>query len=432
MSQFKNIDVALDNVFLDNENPRHDPIDAEPEIIARLVAAEKVANLAASIAEHGTSPLERLAAIRHPTQNGKYTVVEGNRRLCALKLLKDPKRAPTATARRVFEGLKANGQAAPSRIELVLFPDRASASYWLSLRHEGEQDGVGTRNWKAAEKARFNAQGSPTANPNAQSLALLDYAEKRGLLTEDERKEVPLTTVTRYLSNPVLRSTLGLANNRDLSIDVDQSEFDSVAQVFLSDARAGEKVNSRTKSEERKKYAQSLQKRGLAPTSRLPSPIIAAPVQSKKSTATRSSRHPNKRPYIIPTGFKLRTRDTVLMRVFTELKTIDPELSFAGGYLLRAFVEKIAYEFARIKGRGTNGKKLHDVLIICCEELKKDGITDRQLKPLSVMTTNRDNSTSPDTLGAWVHGSLIPTATALKSKWDEMAPGLTLMIERLK
>lgn len=120
------------------------------------------------------------------------------------------------------------------------------------------------------------------------------------------------------------------------------------------------------------------------------------------------------------------------MRVFTELKTIDPELSFAGGYLLRAFVEKIAYEFARIKGRGTNGKKLHDVLIICCEELKKDGITDRQLKPLSVMTTNRDNSTSPDTLGAWVHGSLIPTATALKSKWDEMAPGLTLMIERLK
>lgn len=165
--KFSTVDLA--DVFLDNENPRHDPIDAEPEIIARLVAHEKVTNLAASIAKHGPSPLERMAVIRHPTIKGKFTVVEGNRRLCALKLLRDPKRAPTLQARKVFEDLKSTGQQVPSKLEVAVFADRTSAKYWLSLRHEGEQDGVGTRNWKAQEKARFNAQGSPTANPDRRN-----------------------------------------------------------------------------------------------------------------------------------------------------------------------------------------------------------------------------------------------------------------------
>ncbi len=36
--------VEFSDDSLGNNNPRHDPIDAEPEIIARLVAHERVAN----------------------------------------------------------------------------------------------------------------------------------------------------------------------------------------------------------------------------------------------------------------------------------------------------------------------------------------------------------------------------------------------------
>ncbi len=81
-------------------------------------------------------------------------------------------------------------------MEAAVFADRKAARYWLSLRHEGEQDGVGTRQWKSPEKTRFNSQESPVVNPNAQALALINYAEQRGILSADEKAKLPLTTVT--------------------------------------------------------------------------------------------------------------------------------------------------------------------------------------------------------------------------------------------
>ena len=86
--------VSLSRIYLDNQNPRHDPIDNEPEIVAHLIAHEKVKSLAADIAIRGTSPLERLAAIPHADKKNFFIAVEGNRRVCALKLLNDPDKAP--------------------------------------------------------------------------------------------------------------------------------------------------------------------------------------------------------------------------------------------------------------------------------------------------------------------------------------------------
>lgn len=422
--------VSLADVFLDNDNPRHDPIDAEPEIIARLVSHERVANLAGSIAKHGTSPLERMAVVLHPSARGKYTVVEGNRRLCALKLLRDPGRAPTAASKRQFEALKASGQSIPATLEVVVFADRQAARYWLSLRHEGELDGVGTRNWKAAEKARFNAQGSVAANPNAQALALLDYAQKEGVISPEQRAGLALTTVTRYLSNPVMRSTMGLVNNRDLVIDVEQAAFDKVVGHFLNDALSG-KANSRTKSRDRLDYAKSLVKEGIAPTARVEPAVAIASLPGKKKKVERNSRHPDRRPYIVPSDFKLKSKDTVLLRVFSELSTIDPDVfPFAGGYLFRAFVEKAAYGYAKANGIGTNGKKLHQVISSACDKLRSEGITENQLKPFRVMATKIDEPTSPETLGASVHLTLLPTASSLKARWEELAPCIRLLLDR--
>ncbi|CAD1793816.1 hypothetical protein [Xanthomonas arboricola] len=433
MSNVQFSSISLADIFLDNENPRHDPIDAEPDIIAKLVADEKVLNLASSIATHGTSPLERLAVVSHTTQKNKFIVVEGNRRLCALKLLMDPHRAPNAQTRRALEGYKASGIPVAIKIEVAIFPSRAAARYWLSLRHEGELDGVGTRTWKPGEKARFNAQGSPTSNPNTQALALLDYAEQSGIISSQQKKKIPLTTVTRYLSNPVVRSTFGLTNSRDLTIDVEQTAFDGVVGKFLEDAASGD-ANSRTNSAERKKYAQELQKAGIAPKERISAPVLAIPASTEnKVKERRTTRHPGKRPYIIPSDFKLKTKDNILRRVYEELRKLDPDTyPFAGGYLLRAFVEKVAFEFAKQRGKGTNGQKLHQVIQTCCDELRADGATNRQLKPLSVMSTNVHSSTSPDTLGASVHLTLIPTGDSLRAQWEELEGGLQLMLDRMK
>lgn len=81
----KRISVNVLDLYLDSQNPRHDPINNRTEIINYLIKNEKVKVLAKSIAENGTSPLEILAVIEN--ENGHFIALEGNRRVCALILL---------------------------------------------------------------------------------------------------------------------------------------------------------------------------------------------------------------------------------------------------------------------------------------------------------------------------------------------------------
>ncbi|HEY8906625.1 MAG TPA: hypothetical protein VIM63_11370 [Rhodoferax sp.] len=93
--------IKVGRIYLDPENPRHDPIGDQSEIIAHLPAHEDVRAIARSIARLGsTSPIELLALVEHPTARRAYLTAEGNRRICALKLLADPDKAPTEKDKR--------------------------------------------------------------------------------------------------------------------------------------------------------------------------------------------------------------------------------------------------------------------------------------------------------------------------------------------
>lgn len=91
--------IDIDRIFLYEENPRHEPIESEPEIIEHLCKDEAVFNLARNISEAGTNPLAILGIVQIPGSGASdtkksYKVLEGNRRVCAIKLLNDPDLAP--------------------------------------------------------------------------------------------------------------------------------------------------------------------------------------------------------------------------------------------------------------------------------------------------------------------------------------------------
>jgi hypothetical protein len=98
--------VDVDRIFLYEENPRHEPIGSEPEIIVYLCKEEQVFALARSITEAGPNPLQLLGLVKisGPGPKKSYQVWEGNRRVCAIKLLNDPDLAPAAL-RKDFERL---------------------------------------------------------------------------------------------------------------------------------------------------------------------------------------------------------------------------------------------------------------------------------------------------------------------------------------
>lgn len=435
----KRADIQLSKMLLDNENPRHDPIDNEAEIIATLIAKEQVIPLAKDIAARKQlNPLEVVGVLPHPSIRGKFVVAEGNRRVCALQLLHDPDKAP-AQHRELFQDLsKKSKSGLPKSLNVVLLTDKEEARHWKAVRHEGAQGGVGTRSWSAAGKNRNAKQGNRPA-PNNLAVELLQYASSSGLITPDQQAMLKLTTLTRYLSSPVMRNTLGIASNGQLLIDVPTDEFNVAVKAFLEDAIPGPDalVHSRSNGKERESYASNLRARGLAPKTKLDTPVIPTP---QKVRSERNSRSPSARAHVVPSTFKAKLRNKVLKRVFDELRDIDLKFNFASAYLFRAFLEQLVHQYATDNNLSKGGE-LHQVINRCVEHMEKsqdliDQLTERKLnnllKPWRVMVSDRDSRLSPETIGAWVHGSIIPTSAEIKSRWDTLEPGFTLLIEGLK
>lgn len=241
---------ALD-LLLNKENPRHVPKRDQAEIIEYLLEDEKVYNLARHISRHGINPLEIVAVF--PDKHGNLVVAEGNRRVCALQLLNDPDRAPAAFRKR-FETL-AKG-IVPQQLRVAEFESYDEAQPWLEVLHDGEQDGIGRKQWRPDQKARA------TQRPNRDQLALslLDYSQKRGLITDQNRRGISLTTATRFLGNPEVRSGMGITTSPTeaaVRVDVEQDTFDEVLKRFFQDLTKG-KITSRSDAREWRKYGQDI------------------------------------------------------------------------------------------------------------------------------------------------------------------------------
>lgn len=438
-------EVDLGRIYLDNNNPRHDPINNEAEIISHLIANEGVKPLARHIAKAGrTSPLERIAVVAHPKVKGAYVAAEGNRRVCAIKLLADPDKADTDANKKYFRHLAAEMQHPPTALEAVIFSSLAEARPWISLRHEGEQGGVGTKSWNPTQQARFNAQGeSGSSNPNIQAYRLKEYASKKGLLSDKELDALSITTLTRFLSNPAFRAALGLVDNRTLNVSVPMQEFDNVVKRFLSDSlNENSGVNSRTNAQERVAYAEQLRAEGIAPSIRdLPvydvtnepkALVLNKKPPEKKQSFPRNNRSPDDRRTVIPKEFATHIHNKILKRLYDELRSLDAEeFSFAATYLLRAVIEQTATLFLQKRGNALEGE-LHKKLSRVVELLADDGMKDRELKVLRTMSNDRESRYSPDTLGHFVHGGAVPAHTGGIKLWDSIEPVMAVMFEELK
>lgn len=249
--------VEIGRIFLDLENPRHEPYENEAEVIDYLCRHENVFPLAKDIVQHGLNPLELLAVIPEDSgdtgKSGKPTfiVAEGNRRLCALKLLDDPERAPPKL-RKPLEDL-GRGWDGVGELTCMVFPDRESVRMWLGRIHEGEQGGIGRKKWNADQTARYSGDSK-----NKTALAVLDYAESAEMITAEDRKG-KLTTVQRYLVNQLVRDAMGIDNSNinDISRNRPKADFDLMLRKFLDDLARGH-VNSRANKEQHNAYAREL------------------------------------------------------------------------------------------------------------------------------------------------------------------------------
>lgn len=248
-------EVEIDRIFLDQHNPRHKPCVSQSEVIEYLCQHESILSLARDIVAHGLNPIEQFALIPdddNDSGTATYIVAEGNRRVCALKLLHDPDLAPTKLRPGFVQAAK--GWAGIGPVPCVVFTDRDAVDLWLTRIHDGEQGGIGRRKWSADQSARHSG-----SDKDKIALKILDYAEKKGLISSEERKGT-LTTVTRYVTKAPIQAAMGIdASDIDrIKITKPSADFDELLGKFLGDLANGH-VNSRAKGAEAfKAYAKEL------------------------------------------------------------------------------------------------------------------------------------------------------------------------------
>lgn len=142
--------VPVEDLYFDPKNPRFSSIQFDKEderaVIDLMIKEENLDDLAISIADQGFFPGEPLLVYR---DGEKRIVAEGNRRLAAVKVLKQPE----LTTRRSFHEIAENALKQTNEVPCLIFSSRDETLEYLGFKHI-----TGNKKWGALEKAIYLSQ----------------------------------------------------------------------------------------------------------------------------------------------------------------------------------------------------------------------------------------------------------------------------------
>ena len=157
MNSSKSVRVNVDQLRFDPENPRlPSTLNKEDEtaVLEYMLEYANILDLMGSIAQQGYFPGEALLTIPNPKKNEEYFVVEGNRRLAALKLLMHPDLAPISKnkVKEMSETISIN-RSQIEAVETIVYTQREQILDYLGYRHI-----TGVMPWSSLAKARYLKQ----------------------------------------------------------------------------------------------------------------------------------------------------------------------------------------------------------------------------------------------------------------------------------
>jgi hypothetical protein len=145
----KSVFLSVKSLDFDRNNPRFPQKIAQgpvEDLLQRFVRDERLLEIVESIGNHGFFPGEPLLVVQEP--GGRFRVVEGNRRLAALKLLTKELEPPMG--RTSIEDAIAAASFRPTKVPCLAFDDENEILRYLGFRHI-----TGIKAWSALQKARY-------------------------------------------------------------------------------------------------------------------------------------------------------------------------------------------------------------------------------------------------------------------------------------
>ena len=206
----------------------------------------KLVALANHIVIHGLNPADLPIVMPTGDDTRRYVVLEGNRRLVALRVLENPELLVGAVDARVLEAVRRHGRDYSNtpieNIHCLVVRDEIEARPWIELRHTGQNEGAGIVPWISEEASRYRAR-SGTTEPYSQAL---DILERRHLLTPENRRKIPVTSLRRILGTPDARIKLGIDIVKgELILLAEEEQVAKALDYVVRDLLFGENQNRR-------------------------------------------------------------------------------------------------------------------------------------------------------------------------------------------
>ena len=255
------VDISVDDLDLDTDNPRHGAVPDQDAAFFALAREQgpKLINLALDIHENGLHPAQRLSVLSRPGH--RYVVLDGNRRLAALRLIANPDLLPSDDLPGDFVERVAPSGLVPSEVPCCIFESRQQARIWLERTHSGEQGGIGVSSWSAAAKVRFSP-GRP--DQASRGIAAVDWLRARtGDDIELQRQlltvEGKVTNLGRLVSDPYVRQRLGFNfSGSNLVPAAAENQVIINLTIVISDLASGRSVTDLKSKRQRQDYIDDL------------------------------------------------------------------------------------------------------------------------------------------------------------------------------
>lgn len=141
--------IPLDKLYLDEQNPRLPKSlqsASEEEILEYMLLDASLIELMLAIGKNDFFPGEQLLVVK--TRNDVYKVIEGNRRLSAVKLLNKPDLVSVQKTK--IQQVLSESEFIPNEIPCLIFEKEEDIHNYLGYRHI-----TGIKEWKLLEKARY-------------------------------------------------------------------------------------------------------------------------------------------------------------------------------------------------------------------------------------------------------------------------------------
>lgn len=231
--------ISVSDLKLDLQNVRfgHDYAESQVEAISLMMegdSGQKILNLAKHISENGLDPTELQLVYK---DSGSYIVIEGNRRLTAMKLLLNPDACPVEKLTPKFRQLSQNTDiAALSTIVCGLVSNREEGEKWLELKHTGENSGAGRVVWSGDIRDEFRARMSGIPSVGKQVRELVEGSD----FVADDCKalvaKINVTNLTRFFASGPAQQFFRLkVINKELTPEMDVKLIFPAIEYFLFD-----------------------------------------------------------------------------------------------------------------------------------------------------------------------------------------------------